>query len=78
MANKNMTLAEWNALCNERGLDPSTGGKSGVHFVHIVDYDKMRADFDEWAEKLRAREKQWAETHQPQPKPKWRLRWVKV
>jgi hypothetical protein len=77
-ASKNMTLREWNEFCNERGLDPSTGGKSGVVFVHVLDEPGIRERFDEWAENQRAHERQWAETHRPQPKPKWRLRWVKV
>ena len=75
MANKNMTLQEWNELCNERGIDPTTGGKAGVVFVHFTDEIKKAAEFDAWAEDMRAREKSAAT---PPPKPKWRLRWVNV
>jgi len=78
MANKNMTLREWNEFCNERGLDPGTGGKSGVHFVHVLDEEGIRERFDEWAENMREREKRWREANQPQPEPRWRLKWVKV
>jgi hypothetical protein len=76
-ATKNMTLREWNDFCNERGLDPSTGGKSGVVFVHVLDEEGVRERFDEWAENSRRWEARWQAANQPQPKPKWRLRWVK-
>ena len=75
---QNMSLQEWGRFCQEYGLDPVTGGKMKTVFIHYVDQELIAREQDEWMEKMRAHEKQWQEAHQPQPKPKWRLRWVKV
>lgn len=77
MTKKAMTEEEFRQFCYQYNVDPVTGLKTaaikGVEIVYVTDHELTRHKFDEWAEEMRAREA----AARPQPKPKWRLRWIK-
>lgn len=70
----NMSEREWRIFADAKGLDPITGSR--LPPLQDPDEELIQAQFDEWADNMRAVEAGWAEAHKPPAPKKWRLRWV--